>query len=151
MRRTCPPRAGVNPTRRTPRRPCENLSPAGGGESAVADLGVEFFRLGFGLWLAGHSVPSQRGGNPDGQTQGSAPTFRNAAASGLPWYIQVTQPRRGCPYNPDGLTQGPAPTLEKLQEIVDELNNRPKKRLGYRTPHEMFLQKLTIALNARRT
>jgi hypothetical protein len=27
---------------------------------------------------------------------------------------------------PDGQAQGPAPTLEKLQELVDELNNQTK-------------------------
>jgi len=40
---------------------------------------------------------------------------------------------------------------EKLQEIVDELNNRPKKCLGYRTPNEVFLQKRKIAWRALRT
>jgi hypothetical protein len=35
-----------------------HLSPAGGGESALADLGVEFFRLDFGVCFAAHSVPS---------------------------------------------------------------------------------------------
>jgi hypothetical protein len=40
------------------------LSPVGGGESAIADLGVEFFRLDFEVWLAARSVPSQRGGFP---------------------------------------------------------------------------------------
>jgi hypothetical protein len=35
-------------------------------------------------------------GDPDGQTQGSAPTFRNGSAAGLPRFIQVTRPRRGC-------------------------------------------------------
>ena len=60
----CPTLAGVNrvPTRTSalPR----HLSPAGGGESAIADLGVEFFRLDFGVWLAPHSVPSRHGGFP---------------------------------------------------------------------------------------
>ena len=90
---------------RTSARP-GHLSPAGGGESAAADSGVEFCRLDFGVWLAAHSVPSQRAGYPDGQTQGSAPTFRNAPAWGLPRYIQVTQPRGGCPYNPEGWLRG---------------------------------------------
>ncbi len=91
------------------------LSPAGGGESAVADLGVEFCRLDFGVWLAANSVPPQRRGYPDGQTQGSAPTS------------------------------------EKLQEIIYELNNRPKKSLGCRTSNEIFLKKRKIALSALRT
>jgi hypothetical protein len=42
------------------------LSSAGGGESAVADLGVEFFRLDFGVRFAAHSVPSQRVSYPAG-------------------------------------------------------------------------------------
>ncbi len=45
----------------------------------------------------GTSRLRSRGDYPDGQTQGSAPTFRNAFAPGLPRYIQVTLPRRGCP------------------------------------------------------
>lgn len=32
-----------------------------------------------------------------------------------------------------------------LRRIVDELNNRPRKKLGYRTPNEVF-QELTLAL-----
>ena len=48
------------------------MSPAGGGESAIADLGVEFFRLDFGVCFAAHSVPSQRVGDSDGQTPVSA-------------------------------------------------------------------------------
>jgi hypothetical protein len=44
--------------------------PRGRGESALADLGVEFFRLDFGLWFAAHSIPSQRGGYPTGRPGG---------------------------------------------------------------------------------
>jgi hypothetical protein len=52
---------------------------------------------------------------------------------------------------PDGQAQGSAPALEKLQEIVDEINNRPKKYLGHRTSNEIFLQKRKIALRALST
>jgi hypothetical protein len=45
--------------------------------------------------------------------------------------IQITQ-RGGYP---DGQAQGPAPTLEKLQEIVDELNNQTKNASD--TEHSM--------------
>ncbi len=96
-------------------------------------------------------LKGSRRGDPDGQTQGSAPTFRKAIASGLPWYIQVTQPRGDCPYNPDVQAQRPAHPLEKLQEIVDEPNNRPQKYLEYRRPNEVFLQKRKIALCALKT
>ena len=30
-------------------------------------------------------------------------------------------------------------TQEELDEIVEEINNRPRKRLGYKTPKEIFL------------
>ena len=40
---------------------------------------------------------------------------------------------------------------EKLQEIVDEINNRPRKCLGYRTPNEVFQQQRELALRALRT
>lgn len=36
---------------------------------------------------------------------------------------------------------------EKLNDIVNELNNRPRKTLGYRTPHEVFYN-LNVALAA---
>ena len=58
--------AGMNPPYRLVLA-LRHLSPAGGGESAVADLGVEFFRLDFGVWFAAHSIPSQRVGVPDGR------------------------------------------------------------------------------------
>ncbi len=110
---TCPPRAGLNrvPTRTSalPR----HLSPAGGGESASADLGVEFWRLDFGVWLAAHSVPSQRGGYPDGQTQGSAPTpgrVRAGVAKVYPGYAATGAIRmgrhRGLPLHRDASASG---------------------------------------------
>ena len=83
VRRTCPPLTEISKRVRPFDKTQCNLSPAGGGESAVADLGVEFCRLDFGVWLAANSISSQRVGYPDGQTQGSAPTFRIATASGL--------------------------------------------------------------------
>ena len=66
----CPPRAGLScvPTR-TSAHP-GYLSSAGGGESAVADLGVEFCLLDFGVWLAAHSIPAQRVGYPAGRSHG---------------------------------------------------------------------------------
>jgi hypothetical protein len=76
---TCPPRAGLN---RVPTRTSVlsgHLSPAGGGESAVADLGVEFCRLDFEVGLAAHSVPSRRGVTRLGECAGT--DFRNAGAS----------------------------------------------------------------------
>ena len=30
---------------------------------------------------------------------------------------------------------------ERIQEVVDELNIRPRKCLGYRTPYEVFYKK----------
>jgi transposase, IS30 family len=33
-------------------------------------------------------------------------------------------------------------TAEEIQYVEDKLNNRPKKKFGYQTPNEVFLQKL---------
>ena len=38
-------------------------------------------------------------------------------------------------------------TVEQLQRVVDELNHRPRKVLGYRTPHEVFYNLKSIALS----
>ena len=35
---------------------------------------------------------------------------------------------------------------QKLQEIIHELNHRPRKILGYRTPLEVFLQNVTLRI-----
>ena len=43
--------------------------------------------------------------------------------------------------NIDDLTQ------EELNDIAEELNNRPRKRLGYRTPNEVYLSKLNLEVN----
>lgn len=44
-------------------------------------------------------------------------------------------------------------TQEELDEIADELNNRPRKRLGYKTPNEIYYnltkENLTVALHLR--
>ena len=42
-------------------------------------------------------------------------------------------------------------TPEKLQEITDSINNRPRKCLGYRTPNEVFEQFRQQRLRALRT
>lgn len=39
----------------------------------------------------------------------------------------------------------------KIQQIVDMINNRPRKCLGYRTPNEFFQQQRELALCALRT
>ena len=33
-------------------------------------------------------------------------------------------------------------TQEELYMILDKLNNRPRKRLGFKTPNQLFLQSL---------
>jgi IS30 family transposase len=33
-------------------------------------------------------------------------------------------------------------TAEEIQYVEDKLNNRPRKKFGYQTPNEVFLQKL---------
>ncbi len=76
---TCPPRAGLN---RVPTRTSVlsgHLSPAGGGESAVADLGVEFFRLDFGVWLG--ATASRRNARAIRMGDHTGTDFRNAGAS----------------------------------------------------------------------
>lgn len=50
--------------------------------------------------------------------------------------------------NIDNLTQ------DELDEIAEELNNRPRKRLGYKTPNEVYLQEMynlfvNVALETR--
>lgn len=47
-------------------------------------------------------------------------------------------PRR---HNIDKLTQ------EELDEIAEELNNRPRKRLGYKTPNEVYFEEVSILKN----
>lgn len=54
--------------------------------------------------------------------------------------------QRGCNENANGLVRQYLPkgcdlaaiNDEQLQRIEDRLNNRPRKRLGYRTPHAVF-------------
>src|SRR5690606_17177756 len=33
-------------------------------------------------------------------------------------------------------------TKQKIQEVIYNLNNRPRKRFGYKTPNEIFAEKL---------
>ena len=45
-------------------------------------------------------------------------------------------------------------TQEELDDIAEELNNRPRKRLGYQTPNEVYYQLMkgessTVALDIR--
>lgn len=55
---------------------------------------------------------------------------------------------RGCNENINGLLRQYLPKstsfiglcAKRLQDFVDELNNRPRKKLGYRTPNEVFLR-----------
>ena len=56
--------------------------------------------------------------------------------------------QRGCNENLNGLIRQCLPrqhdlssvTQEELDMILDRLNNRPRKRLGFKTPNEVFLQ-----------
>jgi len=51
-------------------------------------------------------------------------------------------------------TEGPALaqyTEQDIQRVADALNNRPRKRLGYRTPNELILRYLSRKKRALRT
>lgn len=39
-------------------------------------------------------------------------------------------------------------TEEEVQRVQDELNNRPKKTLGFKTPYEVFFGKIIEGLAA---
>lgn len=60
--------------------------------------------------------------------------------------------QRGSNENSNGLLRGYLPkranidklTQEDLNSIAEDLNNRPRKRLGYRTPAEVYKQELDI-------
>ena len=64
--------------------------------------------------------------------------------------------QRGSNENSNGLLRGYLPkranidelTQEDLNSIAEELNNRPRKRLGYRTPAEVYKQELDILFKA---
>jgi len=66
---------------------------------------------------------------------------------------------RGANENANGLLRGYLPkrynidelTQEELDDIADELNNRPRKRLGYMTPAEAYQQELLkkVAVRSR--
>ena len=38
-------------------------------------------------------------------------------------------------------------TNEQIIYVQNELNNRPRKRLGFKTPNEVFAQKLDLNIN----
>ncbi len=40
-------------------------------------------------------------------------------------------------------------TQEKLENVVNLINHRPRKRLGYLTPHEVFIKKLHFGLESK--
>lgn len=60
--------------------------------------------------------------------------------------------QRGANENANMLLRGYLPkrtnitslTQEELDDIADELNNRPRKRLGYKTPNEVYYQMLKL-------
>ena len=76
-------------------------------------MGVEFCRLDFGVWLAAHSISSQCVGDSDGQTQGSAPTFRNAAASRLSRCTLISAARPRGPQGPPPATRDACPVCRR--------------------------------------
>jgi IS30 family transposase len=42
-------------------------------------------------------------------------------------------------------------TNDEIQQVMDKLNHRPRKTLGFRTPHEIFFKtktSLTVALQS---
>jgi IS30 family transposase len=50
-------------------------------------------------------------------------------------------------YIPKG-TSGRYLSIKQIQRIADKLNHRPRKCLGYRTPHEVFFNLTPVALRA---
>lgn len=42
-------------------------------------------------------------------------------------------------------------TKQRLHDVVEEINNRPRKKLGYRTPNEVFQNQLQLTRGAIRT
>jgi IS30 family transposase len=48
-------------------------------------------------------------------------------------------------YIPKG-TSGRHLSIKQIQRIADKLNHRPRKCLGYRTPHEVFFNLTPVAL-----
>ena len=131
---TYPPLSEVNHFWALPAPAFRDLSPAGGGESAIADLGVEFCRLGFGGWLAAHSVPSQRVGYPspsrlrDAQAQPRG--LSRCAATGRPPLQSGRQPegeRRGI----GGWTKQPAKKTHRMPNTQQNLPAKTKNRLTY--------------------
>ncbi|MBS0461464.1 MAG: IS30 family transposase, partial [Proteobacteria bacterium] len=64
--------------------------------------------------------------------------------------------QRGCNENCNGLLRQYFPpnrdfatiTAEELQPVEDKLNNRPRKRLGYLTPAEVFFNYDHVALQS---
>ena len=65
--------------------------------------------------------------------------------------------QRGSNENLNGLSRQYTPKSRPLSSVTDSelasienrLNNRPRKRLGFKTPHELFTQELSrVALRA---
>lgn len=74
--------------------------------------------------------------------------------TGIPVYFAdpYSSWQRGANENANMLLRGYLPkrrdiselTQEELDDITDELNNRPRKRLGYRTPNEVYYSMLQL-------
>ena len=39
-------------------------------------------------------------------------------------------------------------TDDEVQQVMERLNDRPRKRLGYRTPNEVFFKRRSVALQS---
>lgn len=84
-------------------------------------------------------------------------------AAVLPADIYFADPyasyQRGTNENTNGLLRRYFPkgtnfkevTKQRLQHVVEEINNRPRKKLGYRTPNEVFQEHLKLTRGALRT
>lgn len=51
--------------------------------------------------------------------------------------------RTGLNYSQTDLSEKTGLTLRTIQRIENKLNNRPRKRFGYKTLKQVYLQKLT--------
>ncbi len=51
--------------------------------------------------------------------------------------------KTGLNYSQTDLSEKTDLTLRTIQRIENKLNNRPRKRLGYKTPKQVYLHKLT--------
>ena len=81
-----------------------------------------------------------------------------AQASGVQVYFAdpYSSWQRGANENSNMLLRGYLPkrsnidklTQDELDDIACELNNRPRKRLGYKTPYEVYLSKFNMEVNS---